>query len=202
MQQPDLKYFLRKNISSLYVKKLNKALESSDSETKKLLRIKKSLRRYFTSPKQQKILKIALIASVTVGIGVAIYYHLPSQNLIIAFSSKCRKFFTFSDENVNGKTELEISNKPNSNLGKWPILGLRITIIAVATKLPLILHKKEVEMEVVPMPIKIILVLKDYRQIIGGVLVFLSVPVAIAGLPGVGCGLQFVGWQLATQGVS
>ena len=188
---------VKKSISALYAEKLKKSLGEGDSESKKIKKFRKVLKRFFKSPKNQTILKVTLIAF---GMGVVLSNPHIRQEIVV-FLSKCRKFFTSSDENINSPIGLEVSNKPTSNRGKLlTLLGLGITIVLVVIHL---VQDKEVEVEVVPPSITTIAMvfIKDYRQPIGLLLFIASFPVmSISGtVAGVTAGvLQFTGWQLAT----
>ena len=89
----------------LFSKKLAWALEEDDSKSKKIWRLKKVFKKYFRSPKKRTVLRITLFALLTIGIGMTIFFHLPSRQLIKSFSWECRKFFKVFNENLNSNTD-------------------------------------------------------------------------------------------------
>lgn len=168
-------------------------------ETSKLRRLTRKFKKYFKSTKKRKRLKIALIGLVALGIGVGVHCHLPSRHMAYMLYSKCRKFFTSSNENINSQTELEGLNKLKYNKEKWIFL-LLITIVGVAK----LLNNETVEIEILPESNifkDIILFVKKYRQPIGTLITYLSLPFGAAGwIPTKSIPFFFIGgWQLATH---
>lgn len=199
---------VKARISVLY-SKLDKALGEGDLEAKKFRKAKKAMRRNFklsTKTKYQKILKIVLMASITTGIGVLISYHQPSRQLVIAVGSKFRKFFTSSDQNLDSNTALETSNKSNPKIGKWVVITGAIFLAAI--KVSKILNNEEsIEVEIIPVPFWSFKTFRKYQPIIGtgtavsGLTTLIMSDIYSLGYK-LGYGLFFLGWQIATQGVS
>ena len=192
---------IRNFVSSVYSKKLNKSLNDGNSKPKKLRNIRNSFQRPFKSVKQKKIMKIVLLASVVVGVGVVIGYHPFLRKTVIAFNSKIHGFF---DRNENSKAALKAAKEPKSNLEKFILTGITVLILGVGKHF--LSYSDNETVDVIEVPIVVFFTrncksfIKKWHVFIGGFTVIGAIPAWLNGIisPSIYNALWWGGYIVAT----
>ena len=172
----------------------------------KMKRQDRALKRFLKSRKGRFI----VIAAMALGVGIAIYYHSASRQLIGVFWSRCRNMFNPKPE-ANKKLTPLAENANKSPLPVWQkvsIVGITVITGLVIVRLypnlfssGLINRSSSVEIEVPSSPSKFRQVRQiwyEWRQPAGGI-ISISGVIIMPVFPITGSTLFITGWQMLTH---